>query len=136
VIEQARGEFGFTALHGTAGVEHDPLLAGLELPATIMQWHNDHFILPATATHLLESEACPAQAFRAGERTWGFQCHFEVDEAILGRWSKLRAELVGDSSVIPAMQAATARHLAEAKTFGRTVTERWLEVGRGNSRIS
>lgn len=136
VIEQARGEFGFTALHGRAGVERDPLLAGLELPATIMQWHNDHFTVPATATHLLESDTCPAQAFHGGGRTWGFQCHFEVDETILGRWSTLRAELAGDPSVIPAMRAATARHLADAETFGRTVTERWLQVGRGNSRVS
>jgi GMP synthase (glutamine-hydrolysing) len=133
VIEQARGEFGFTALHGRAGVERDPLLAGLQLPAHIMQWHNDHFTLPATATHLLESETCPAQAFRMGARTWGFQCHFEVDETILGRWSKLRAELAGDPSVVPAMRAATDRHIDDAKTFGRTVTERWLGMGRGNS---
>lgn len=133
VIEQAKGEFGFTPLHGRAGVERDPLLAGLELPATIMQWHNDHFTLPATATHLLESDTCPAQAFRMGARTWGFQCHFEVDETILGRWSRLRAELVGDPSVIPVMRAATDRHLDDAMTFGRTVTERWLQVGRGCS---
>ena len=133
VIEQAKGEFGFTPLHGRAGVERDPLLAGLELPATIMQWHNDHFTLPATATHLLESDTCPAQAFRMGARTWGFQCHFEVDETILGRWSRLRAELVGDPLVIPVMRAATDRHLDDAMTFGRTVTERWLQVGRGCS---
>ena len=135
VIEQARGEFGFIPLHSRPGVEADPLLGGLEFPAHIMQWHNDHFTLPATATHLLESETCPAQAFRAGERTWGFQCHFEVDETILGRWSKLRAELAGDPTVIPDMRAATDRHIDDAKTFGRTITERWLQVGRGNSRV-
>ncbi len=136
VVEQAKGEFGFTALHGRPGVEADPLLAGLELPATIMQWHNDHFTLPATATHLLESDTCAAQAFHGGGKTWGFQCHFEVDETILGRWSTLRAELVGDPAVVPAMRAATDRHLADAENFGRTVTERWLQVGRGNSRVS
>jgi GMP synthase-like glutamine amidotransferase len=132
VIEKARGEFGFTPLHGRAGVERDPLLAGLELPAHIMQWHNDHFTVPPTASHLLESETCPGQAFRAGPRTWGFQCHFEIDGGILERWSVLKAELVGDPSVVASMAAAAERHLEEAMTFGRTVTERWLRVGRAN----
>lgn len=130
VIEKAKGEFGFTPLHGRAGVERDPLLAGLELPAHIMQWHNDHFTLPPGATHLLESEACPGQAFRAGPRTWGFQCHFEIDRGILERWSVLKAELAGDPAVVATMRTAAEHHLEEAMRFGRTVTERWLEVGR------
>jgi GMP synthase (glutamine-hydrolysing) len=134
VVEQARGEFGFIPLHGLDGVERDPLLAGLDLPAHIMQWHNDHFTLPPAATHLLTSQACPAQAFRAGARTWGFQCHFEVDRTIVGRWSELRAELAGEPAVVPTMRAAAERHLEDAMTFGRTVTQRWLAVGRGNNR--
>ncbi len=133
VVEQARGEFGFTPLVGVNGVEHDPLLAGLELPAYIMQWHNDHFTLPPAATHLLASDTCPAQAFRAGRRTWGFQCHFEVDEPIVANWSRLRAELARDPAVIAATRAAADRHLAQAKSFGGTVTRRWLDVGRGTS---
>ncbi len=128
VIEQARGEFGFTALHGRDGVAEDPLLGGLDLPAHIMQWHNDHFTLPPDAAHLLESETCPGQAFRVGARTWGFQCHFEVDAPILARWAQLRAAMVGDPAVVPAIEVAGARHLDEAMTFGRTVTERWVRA--------
>jgi len=130
VIEQAKGEYGFVPLHGRNGVDHDPLLAGIELPAHVMQWHNDHFTLPPDATHLLESETCPAQAFRAGRRTWGFQCHFEVDEPIVERWSRLRAELARDPTVIAQTRAAAARHLERAEAFGRTVTARWVEAGR------
>lgn len=130
VIEQAKSEYGFIPLHGRDGVDHDPLLAGLKLPAHIMQWHNDHFTLPPDATHLLDSETCPAQAFRAGQRTWGFQCHFEVDEPIVERWSRLRAEMVENPGVIAETGSAAARHLDRAKTFGRTVTERWLQAGR------
>ena len=129
VIEQARGEYGFTALHGRDGVAGDPVLGGLDLPAHIMQWHNDHFTLPADAAHLLQSEACPGQAFRIGARTWGFQCHFEVDETIVARWATLRAELVADPAVVPATLAAAERHLEQAMAFGRTVTRRWIEAG-------
>lgn len=130
VIEQARGEFGFTALHGRDGVRDDPLLGGLKLPAHVMQWHNDHFTVPESAAHLLESEACPGQAFRVGARTYGFQCHFEVDETILGRWARLRADMVGDPAVVPTVEADGSRHLDEAMAFGRTVTERWLRLGK------
>jgi GMP synthase-like glutamine amidotransferase len=126
VVEQARGEYGFTALHGRSGVEHDPLLQGIALPAHIMQWHNDHFEPPVGAAQLLQSEACPSQAFRAGARTWGFQCHFEVDETIVGRWARLRAELIGDPDVVAATAAAARQHLDEAMTFGRTMIARWL----------
>ena len=131
VHEQAKGEYGFTPLHGRDGVEHDPLLAGLTLPAYIMQWHNDHFEPPDHATLLLESAICPAQAFRAGERSWGFQCHFEVDATIVARWAELRAELIGDPEVVPATAAGAARHLDEAMAFGRTVTGRWLSLFPG-----
>jgi GMP synthase (glutamine-hydrolysing) len=130
VVEQAKGEYGFTALHGRDGVAHDPLVGGLDLPAHIMQWHNDHFTLPPGARHLLASEACPAQAFRAGARTWGFQCHFEVDAGIVDRWAELRAELVGDPDVVRATTAAAARHLDGAMAFGRAVTARWIAAGR------
>ena len=133
VIEQAKAEYGFVPLHGVNGVAADPLLTGIELPAHVMQWHNDHFTLPPATTHLLESETCPAQAFRAGNRTWGFQGHFEVDEPIVERWSELRAELVEEPGVIAETRAAAERHLDQAKTFGRTVTARWIEVGRETS---
>jgi GMP synthase (glutamine-hydrolysing) len=129
VIEQSRAEYGFTALHGRNGVACDPVLGDVELPAHIMQWHNDHFTLPPKAAHLLESEACPGQAFRVGERTYGFQCHFEVDAAIVARWATLRAELVSDPAVVSATASAADRHLEQAMTFGRTVTRRWIDTG-------
>jgi GMP synthase-like glutamine amidotransferase len=128
VHEQAKGEYGFTALQGRDGTAHDPLLRGISLPAHVMQWHNDHFEPPARATPLLESTTCSNQAFRAGERSWGFQCHFEVDETIVARWAGLRAELTGDPDVVPATVAAAERHLEGAMTFGRTVTARWLSL--------
>lgn len=130
VIEQAMGEYGFVALHGRDGVADDPVLGGVALPAHLMQWHNDHFTVPPDAAHLLQSETCPGQAFRVGARTYGFQCHFEVDASIVGRWAALRAALVQDPTVVSATAAAAERHLGAAMAFGRTVTERWLEVGR------
>ena len=128
VHEQTKSEYGFTALHCRDGAERDPLLHGIAMPAHVMQWHNDCFEPPDHATPLLESTHCPGQAFRAGERSWGFQCHFEVDETIVTRWAGLRAEMMGDPDVVPATAAAAERHLGEAMAFGRTVTARWLSL--------
>lgn len=130
VIEKAKGEFGFVPLHGEAAASRDPLLEGLDLPVGVMQWHDDHFTLPPGAVHLLKSNACPNQAFRAGAATYGFQCHFEVDAAILANWARLRAELTGEAEVIGALEQAAARHLDAAMRFGRTLAARWLALAR------
>lgn len=131
VVEREKGEFGFVPLHAASGAGDDPLLGDVDLPAHVMQWHNDHFTVPPGAAHLLRSEACAGQAFRAGARTYGFQCHFEVDEMIVQRWSRLRAELAGRPAVVAEMREAMRQHLASAMRFGRTVTERWLALAQG-----
>ncbi|MEZ5863070.1 MAG: type 1 glutamine amidotransferase [Geminicoccaceae bacterium] len=121
VIEGARGEFGFVELSGRPAAPDDPLLAGTALPVSVMQWHEDHFELPPGAVHLLASDICPAQAFRAGRATWGFQCHLEVDEPSLVDWAALRARLTDDPAVPAALAAVAARHHATAMAFGRAV---------------
>ncbi len=128
VIEGARGEFGFVDLEGRPAAADDPLLAGIPLPVPVMQWHEDHFELPPGAVHLLASDACPAQAFRAGRATWGFQCHLEVDAPTLGDWATLRARLTGDPAVPGALAAAAARHHEAAMALGRAVAARWVAL--------
>lgn len=129
VVERALGEFGFVELLGRPAAAADPLLAGIALPVRVMQWHDDHFELPPGAVHLLESGTCPAQAFRFGARIYGFQCHPEVDAAILRSWARLRAELTGDPAMPAGIARAAALHLEDAMRFGRTVAERWLASG-------
>jgi GMP synthase-like glutamine amidotransferase len=128
VVEGQRGEFGFVELRGRPAAHDDPLLGGVRLPVPVMQWHEDHFELPPGAVHLLASDACPAQAFRAGRASWGFQCHLEVDAPSLQAWAALRARLTGDPAVPDAVAAAAERHHATAMAFGRTVAERWLAL--------
>lgn len=64
----------------------DPLLRHLGSCEKIFQWHGDTFDVPKGAVHLASSPRCTNQAFRWGERAYGFQFHLEVDEPLITRW--------------------------------------------------
>ena len=72
-------EIGWGSVDLTAAATSDPLVEGLPSPLTVLHWHNDTFALPEGATRLAASQQYPNQAFRVGERAWGFQFHIEVD---------------------------------------------------------
>jgi GMP synthase (glutamine-hydrolysing) len=55
---------------------------------TVFQWHEEAFGLPAGATPLATSAACPHQAFAIGMHL-AMQFHVEVDAEKLQRWSLL-----------------------------------------------
>jgi GMP synthase (glutamine-hydrolysing) len=54
--------------------------------ATVFQWHFEAFDLPAGATLLASSPACPHQAFSIGPHL-AMQFHVELDAAKLALWS-------------------------------------------------
>jgi GMP synthase (glutamine-hydrolysing) len=67
----------------------DALFAGLPGEFRVIQNHRDQITeLPSGAVRLAESEACPVQAFRVGERAWGVQFHPEAGADRLGQWDE------------------------------------------------
>ena len=80
-----RGERSVQKISLTEAGEDDELFAGLPNPFLSFQWHNDSFDLPAQATHLAYTGACPGQAFRY-RNAYGLQFHPEVDEPIIDGW--------------------------------------------------
>jgi len=76
----AEPEIGWGPVDLTADAASDPLLAAIPRRLTVLHWHGDTFDLPSGATHLASSRTYANQAFRVGERAWGFQFHVEVDE--------------------------------------------------------
>ncbi|SDI18050.1 Glutamine amidotransferase class-I [Sinosporangium album] len=73
-LEIGYGDVALTG-EGTA----DPVLGpqGPSLP--VFHWHGDTFTLPAGAVRLASTDAYLNQAFRVGDRAYGFQFHVEVD---------------------------------------------------------
>jgi GMP synthase-like glutamine amidotransferase len=54
----------------------------------VLHWHGDTFDLPPGAVLLASSEAYRHQAFRYGDKVYGFQFHIEVTEEMIVDWFK------------------------------------------------
>ncbi|HEX6447217.1 MAG TPA: type 1 glutamine amidotransferase [Streptosporangiales bacterium] len=73
----------------------DPLFHDLPSTVPAIEHHVDAVTaLPADAVWLAQTERCPYQAFRVGERAWGVQFHPEVTADRIAQWDadKLRRE--------------------------------------------
>lgn len=82
-------ELGWHKIALTPHGEQDPLFSTFEKSESIFQLHQDTFTLPQNAFHLALSQICENQAFRYGEKVYGFQFHLEVDRAMILRWLRI-----------------------------------------------
>ena len=133
-------EIGWYPLHVTDAGREDPVLAPLGERAPVFQWHGQHFEIPRSAVHLARSDTCEQQAFRWGERAYGFQFHLEMDEQLVERWlanPAYRAELAAsglahDENTI---RAQTKQHIAAMQQQADAVFNNFLDlVGRPQRR--
>ena len=79
-------EIGWYRVSMTEEGRRDPLFSGFGETETLFQWHADTFRMPRKAVLLATSPDCRNQAFRFGDRVYGFQFHLEVDEPLIERW--------------------------------------------------
>lgn len=84
-------EIGWYNVDLTREGQSDPLFAHFNESEKIFQMHGDTFDVPRSTVHLAQSELCPAQAFRYGDKVYGMQFHLEIDEPMIKRWLKLPA---------------------------------------------
>ncbi|MDO4777248.1 MAG: gamma-glutamyl-gamma-aminobutyrate hydrolase family protein [Cardiobacteriaceae bacterium] len=61
-------------------------------PQRFFQWHNEGFTLPEGAVKLAASDHFPNQAFRLGNRVYGFQFHPEATPVQIAGWHRRDAE--------------------------------------------
>ncbi len=87
--DHGRPERGSCRVSLRREAETDALFAGLPAEFRVIQNHKDQITeLPPGAARLAESEDCPVQAFRVGERAWGVQFHPEAGADRLDRWDE------------------------------------------------
>jgi GMP synthase (glutamine-hydrolysing) len=140
VRRHAQHEIGWYDLHTTDHGRSDPLLGVLGERAPVFQWHGRTFDLPSGAVQLARTETCEQQAFRFGEKAYGFQFHLEADTALIERWLTIpsyRAELeaAGLGHDAEQIRAATGQQIAQMQPLAETVFNRFLDlVGRPNRR--
>ncbi len=80
-------EHGSTSITIRAEAADDVLFGGLPAAVPAIENHIDAITaLPPGAVWLAETERCPYQAFRLGDRAWGVQFHPEVGPERIRQW--------------------------------------------------
>jgi GMP synthase (glutamine-hydrolysing) len=114
-------ENGSTPVTIRAEAADDALFHGLPGVVPAIEHHVDAVTeLPPGAVWLAETERCPYQAFRVGDRAWGVQFHPEVLPERVQEWEvdgfdpvELHARAVADEPVsTPIWREVTARFAA------------------------
>jgi GMP synthase-like glutamine amidotransferase len=124
-------ERGFVPIAHTQAAARDALLAGLAPPHWLMQWHDDSFEVPAGAARLMTNEACRNQAFRIGEATYAFQCHFEVTRPLVETWlASCEAPPTDpiDIDFFGRIDDELTRHVDASMAFCDAVGRRWAAL--------
>lgn len=108
---------------------------GARTQASVFHWHYEAFELPAGATRLARSDACPHQAFGIGPHL-AMQFHVEIDADKVQRWSaepgarwqqalRQHPATVQDGA---AMRAALAARLPAHQALAGEIYARWVQA--------
>jgi GMP synthase (glutamine-hydrolysing) len=127
-------EIGWHPIRLSDSAKDDRLMR--DLPATIVpfHWHGDIFDLPPGAISLASSDKTPCQAFRHGDKVYGFQFHFEVTrESISAMADAFAKELIRQNIPADRMIAQTDELLPPLEKISEKVFSRWASPIQGMS---
>ncbi|UCF31345.1 MAG: type 1 glutamine amidotransferase [bacterium] len=124
-------EVGWGEVRLTPEGGQDRILTGVDDVLPVLHWHGDTFDLPKDAVLLASTAEYPHQAFRWGDRAYGFQFHLEINEEMVRDWVK--EDTARDGGLIsdpdPILSGVKA-HLAKVNLAGSIVFGRFLDMTR------
>ena len=133
VMRCPKKEIGWYDVTPTEAGLADPVLGHFKRTRKIFEWHGDAFETPKGAHCLAGSKAWPNQAFRYGDKAYGFQFHLEVDEPLINRWlstprylEELKA--MGEHVDPEAIRKDTALYIEELKSLSNKVFGAFVEI--------
>jgi len=127
-------EIGWHEIRLSDSAKDDRLLRGTPSAMTPFHWHGDIFELPPGAVSLASSEKTPCQAFRHGDKAYGFQFHFEVTrEGVAAMADAFAKELVRENIPEDRMIAQVAEFLPSLENISEQVFARWASPIQGMS---
>ena len=126
-------EIGWHPIRLYYSAKHDRLMRDLPETMTPFHWHGDIFDLLPGAVSLASSEKTPCQAFRHGDKAYGFQFHFEVTgEGVAAIAAAAFAnELNRENIAADRMIAQAAEFTASLEKISDTVFSRWASPIQG-----
>ena len=132
VTRHREPEIGWYDLESNPQGLADPIVSALGQRLPVFEWHSRSFAIPHGATRLASTANCANQAFRYGNKAYGFQFHPEIDQALIERWAGLphyHAELVatGLDQDAASILAQTPAAMAAMRRPVQTVFNRFLD---------
>ena len=119
-------------LHDSA--KDDRLMRALPATMTPFHWHGDIFELPPGAVSLASSDKTPCQAFRHGEKAYGFQFHLEVTrESVTAMADAFAKELIRENIAGDRMIAQADEFIPPIEKISSEVFSRWAAPIQGMS---
>jgi GMP synthase (glutamine-hydrolysing) len=127
-------EIGWHPISLSDAAKDDRLMRDLPATMTPFHWHGDIFDLPPGAASLASSDKTPCQAFRHGDKTYGFQFHFEVThQSIAAMANAFAKDLARQNIPADQMIAQTAEFLPALEKTSDKVFSRWASPIQGMS---
>jgi GMP synthase (glutamine-hydrolysing) len=125
-------EIGWHPIRLSDSAKDDRLMRDLPATMTPFHWHGDIFELPPGAVSLASSDKTPCQAFRHGDKVYGFQFHIEVTEGGVAEMANAFAkELVRENIQADRMVAQAAEFLPQLEKVSDKVFSRWAAPVQG-----
>jgi GMP synthase (glutamine-hydrolysing) len=129
VQKGARKEIGWRPVQLSHVSGQDRLWAGQPSRFVAYHWHGDVFDLPKDAVLLASSDLTPAQAFRYGERVYGFLFHMEVSRHQIHQMLSEFADEIQEENLSAAkILEESSSFLTPLQGIGATVFQRWAEM--------
>jgi len=125
-------EIGWHPIRLSDSAKDDRLMRDLPATMTPFHWHGDIFELPPGAVSLASSDKTPCQAFRHGDKAYGFQFHIEVTEdGVAAMANAFAKELVRENIPAERMIAQAAEFLTSLEKASDRVFSRWAAPVQG-----
>jgi GMP synthase (glutamine-hydrolysing) len=125
-------EIGWYPVRLSDAARDDRLLGGLPPEFVAAHWHSDVFDLPSGAVALASSEKTPIQAYRYGDKAYGFLFHaemtFEILEALIGEFDEGLKRVGIDGE---AMLSQAQSHLPKLSEIATMIFSRWARPIEG-----
>ena len=119
-----------------SGVAEQKKWFGDAASATVFQWHDDAFDLPAGAVHLAGNGSCPNQAFSLGPHL-AMQFHLEIDANKLDAWLtepepgyERAQQLHPTVQSVATIRDGATRFLAAQQALADRIYAQWMSSAR------